>query len=154
MSNIIDNTFTFKCSDDQSTEDSTMLNLMLHNQPLETLVFLRDELIDNYNNDRLPQYVRDRYPDMMSAYDQAIVIKEQCPDLSPVECAMIANTLDNKQQCPDLSVDTTATRFIDSDPDSDLSCDLYQIVFPDSYATWLNSGLSRSEFVEKTYYAS
>ena len=93
-------------------------------------------------------------PEILDRHEKTLEVMTQCPDLSVSERDQIVETLITKQQCPDLSVDTTATRFIDSDPDSDLSCDLYQIVFPDSYVTWLNSGLSRSEFVEKTYYAS
>ena len=89
--------------------------------------------------------------EILDRYEKSLQVMEQCPDLSVSERDQIVDVLVKKQQSPELS-DLTATVFIDSDPDSDLSCDLYQIVYPDTYLTWLNSGLNRSEFVELTYY--
>lgn len=94
---------------------------------------------------------KDDNDDDQPTTEKTLEVMTQCTDLTLTERDQIVETLENKQQSYDLS-DNTVTKFIDSDPDSDLSCDLYQIVFPDTYVAWLNSGLNRSEFVEKTYY--
>lgn len=105
--------------------------------------------------EELNKYVSLYYPECSVSLELFVdtqrLVMEQCPDLSVSERDQIVETLANKSKHDDLAY-ITVDKFIDSDPDSDLSCDLYQIAYPESYAAWLNSGLSRSQFVEKTYY--
>ena len=126
-----------------------MPNLMLHDQPLETLIYLRDSMIKSYNDGTMHPYPAKFYDQSLAAYNQAIAIKQQHPDMLPIDRATIADTLNTKDS--NLVDCETVIKFIDRDPSSQLSMDLFSIKFPESYHSWLCSDLNAKQYFEQYY---